>query len=153
MKNMIKLLLFFALIFGVSFSLTGCSGKIYSRGEVGAINTAFTGTIVRMDPVKVEGKGVGNLIGAIIGGVIGHQFGKGAGNALATMGGTLAGSIAGENADYVEGYKITVKLDDGNVITTILTKEDMGNYFYKVGDRVKVFVAGNRVTEMEKIGR
>ncbi len=153
MKNVIKLLLFFLMAFLLSFSLNGCSGKIYSRGEVGTINSAYNGTVIKMDPVKVEGKGVGNLVGAIIGGVIGHQFGKGAGNALATMSGTLVGSMVGENADYVEGYKLTIKLDDGNIITTILTKEDMGNYPYAIGDRVKVFVAGNRVTEIEKIGR
>jgi len=150
MKNMIKLLLIFTVL---TFGFQGCSEKIYSTGEVGAIQVSYKGTITGIDPVKVEGKGVGNLIGAIIGGIIGHQIGSGSGNALATMGGTIAGSIAGEGTDYVEGYKITIDLDRGNRVTTTLKKEDMGNAVYKIGDRVKVFVAGNRITEVEKTGR
>ena len=150
MKNMIKLLLIFTVLI---FGFQGCSEKIYSSNEVGAIQVSYEGTIVRIDPVKVQGRGVGNLIGAIIGGVIGHQIGSGSGNALATMGGTIAGSIAGEGADYVDGYKLTIDLDNGQRVTTILKKEDMGNAVYNPEDRVKVFVAGNRITEVEKTGR
>lgn len=149
-RNMIKLLLIFTVVI---FGFQGCSEKIYSNGEVGAIQVSYEGTIVRMDPVKVQGKGVANLIGAIIGGVIGHQIGSGSGNALATMGGTIAGSIAAESADYVDGYKVTIDLDNGQRVTTILKKEDMGNALYNPNDRVKVFVAGARIIEVEKIGR
>ncbi len=149
-KNVIKLLLIFS---GLLLLFSGCSERVYNRAQVGAINVSYSGVIEAVDPVKVEGKGVGSFVGAVIGGILGHQIGSGSGKALATMGGTLAGSIVGDEADFVDGYKITIKLDKGGEITTILTKDEIGKNPLKVGDRVKILVSGNRVTDIERIGR
>ncbi len=149
-RNMIKLLL---ILGSFIFLLNGCSEKVYNRSEIGSINVYYKGIIKEIDPVKVEGKGVGNFVGAIIGGILGHQIGSGSGNALATMSGTIVGSMVGESADFVDGYKITIDLDKGGEITTILTKDEIGKNPLRVGDRVKVLVSGNRINDIEKIGR
>ncbi len=147
--NMIKLLLFFTAL----FLLNGCAQKVYDRSQIGSISVSYTGKIVAIDPVKVQGKGVGDFVGAVIGGILGHQIGGGSGNALATMGGAVVGSMVGDSADFVDGYKITISLEKGGEITTILTKEDIGKRPLLVGDRVKVLVSQNRVIDIEKIGR
>lgn len=66
--------------------------------------------------------GGGAILGAVVGGLIGSQIGGGTGRAAATAVGVLGGAVAGNaiegrhgGADTVQGYRITVDLDQGGL--------------------------------------
>ncbi|PTQ89859.1 glycine zipper 2TM domain-containing protein [Agitococcus lubricus] len=77
------------------------------------------GTIVaiRHSVSETQPSGLGAMSGAIIGGVMGHQFGKGDGKRAMTAIGALGGAMAGNQLEQqgrrIDGYHITVQMDNG----------------------------------------
>ena len=104
------------------------------------------GTIVRIDPVALEGDhqlGIGSVIGAVAGGVIGHQFGGGTGRDVATVLGALGGGLLGTKVQnqYAEkraGQFVTVKLRNG--VSVGITQPADPNL--RVGDSVRIDGSG-----------
>jgi outer membrane lipoprotein SlyB len=83
--------------------------------------------------------GLGTLAGAVVGGVVGNQIGAGGGNTAATVIGAGGGAYVGhelekKNRQNSDGYKITVRMEDGSNQT--LTQDNTPNF--RVGDRVRI---------------
>ena len=84
------------------------------------------GTVTNIETLQGRSSGssvgVGTVAGAVIGGVLGNQVGKGTGRAAATVLGAVGGGVVGNqiegrtgnnNDGRIEGYRITIQLDQG----------------------------------------
>ncbi len=130
-----------------SLLLGGCaspqSGTNFSRSEALHAQKTFYGTIESVTEGNIDGTktGIGTVAGGALGGVAGHGIGKGAGRDIATVGGVIVGAIAGsiaeEAATRQKAYSLTVKLDDGRVMTIV---QNASTPFVQ-GQRVKVLEA------------
>lgn len=133
------------LIAIVSFLLAGCmaesrSGKVYTRDQARTSQSVYYGTLLRVEPVTIEGTqtGAGTLAGGAMGGVLGSAVGSGSGRAIATVGGAILGGIAGSAVEKgvttAQGVELEVELDNGELLVVVQENDDV----YKVGDRVRV---------------
>lgn len=104
-------------------------------------------TEVRRTNVReARGLGAGAVIGALVGGVVGSTVGHGTGRTLATVGGAVAGGAVGQgiqnrNADNQEGYLITVRLDNGNILSIAQDTRD----WVRAGQRVRIDGEGDNL--------
>ncbi len=138
--------------------LTGCAqstltGTSYSRGEARQAQSVQTGRVESVVPIVIEGRTdgvVGAGTGAVVGGIAGHQVGGGSGRQLATVLGAVAGGIAGQRVEEAtsrrQGVEITVRLDNGSVVSVV--QEVDQNQVFSPGDRVRILGQGatKRVT-------
>jgi outer membrane lipoprotein SlyB len=104
------------------------SGVVQSIDRVQQGNSGIGGT----------GVGIGAVAGAVIGGVLGNQVGGGTGKTVATVAGAAGGAYAGHELEKrqqtPDGYKFTIRMDDGSYRTLMQdTNPDI-----RVGDRVWV---------------
>jgi len=136
--------------------LSGCvsskSGEVYSRKQTRQAMKVQLGTVESVKEVKVEGSksGLGAITGGIIGGVAGSTVGKGRGSTLAALGGAAGGALLGNMAEEkltkFDGLEITVKLDNGEVISVVQANDVM----FAAGDRVRVLTASDGTTRVKK---
>jgi outer membrane lipoprotein SlyB len=112
------------------------AGSAYVRyGVVQSIELVPMGT----GTLGGTGIGVGAIAGAVVGGIVGNQVGKGGGNTAATVLGAAGGAYAGHelekrNQQQANGYKFTIRLNDG----TYQTVTQAANADIRVGDRVLI---------------
>ena len=85
--------------------------------------------------------GAGAVLGAVVGGVLGNQVGKGTGRTAATAVGVLGGAVTGNaiegrnNQESVQGYRISVQLDQGGYrVYDVSNPGDL-----RIGDRVRLY--------------
>jgi len=83
--------------------------------------------------------GAGAVIGGVVGGVVGNQIGDGNGRKVATVVGAVGGGFAGNEiekrrSEHVVGYRVSVRMDDGDTRTVRVGSRDG----LQVGDRVRV---------------
>ena len=97
------------------------------------------GSVESIEPIRdrPQGSGAGAVIGGVLGAVVGNQFGHSAGRAAMTGLGAVGGAVAGNNIERnhregVTGYRVSVRLDNGN--TRTYDRQSVGNL--QVGDRV-----------------
>lgn len=88
---------------------------------------------------RPKGTGVGAVAGGVVGGVLGHQVGDGNGQKVATAAGAVGGALLGNKIERdrktrVVGYRVDVKLDNGE--TRSFRRSSLGGL--QVGSRVKV---------------
>jgi outer membrane lipoprotein SlyB len=124
--------------------LGGCaspqSGTNFSRNEALRAQRTYYGVIESVTEGRIDGTktGIGTVAGGVLGGVAGHSVGGGSGKDIATVGGALAGAVVGSIAEEVttrqQAYSLTVKLDDGRVLTIVQNASTPFN----IGQRVKV---------------
>jgi len=127
-----------------TLGLGGCassmSGDVYSRDQARKVQRVDEGEVIMVREVTIEGtkSGLGVVAGGALGGVLGSMVGGGKGQTLATVGGAVAGGGAGaaveEAATRQKGLEITVKLDNGEVVSVVQAADRE----YLVGDDVKV---------------
>ena len=134
----------------------GCAEAQYKRSDVGQapssgrFQSLDEGEIIKVRKVIVEGEksAVGVLAGAGTGLLLGSLFGRGTGKVLAMGAGAVAGGIAGskveEKATRTEALEITVKLENGEVVTVLQKQYD----HFEVGDTVKVLRRSNGQAEV-----
>ena len=124
------------------FSL-GCasnSGKSYRPGEARVAQTVRTGTITHVGTAVIEDDPslLGPAMGGVAGGVLGSTIGGGAGRTLAILGGALVGAGAGaaieKGARTEKALELTIRLDDGQIISVVQADDE----YYTVGDKVRV---------------
>jgi len=128
---------------------SGCASKALDASRAGSISESYSGVVLSNEAVHIKGDGKWtSILGMISGGVLGNQIGEGEGKDLATMAGVMVGAAAGEDLDVRNAQRITVKLDSGKTITTVLPIDDNNPVMYKSGDRVTIFVTNGRVTEI-----
>lgn len=129
----------------VTFLLAGCmaesqSGKVYTRDQARTSQSVNYGTILRVEPVTIEGTqtGAGTLAGGAMGGALGSAVGGGSGRVISTVGGAIIGGIAGSATEKgvtkVQGVEIEVELDNGELLVVVQENDAV----YKVGDRVRI---------------
>ena len=124
-----------------SLSLVGCAsvpGTPPTPIKQGMV-IGIQGTTVAVNDPNLAGA----AIGGVAGGVVGHQFGKGSGKTAMTILGALGGAAVGSQVNsqkMVPGYAITVRGNDGKVITF-----NSQNYI-PVGQVVNYRNQNNRVT-------
>ena len=144
-----KILTSLAIASALVFSMSGCADKALPQSRVGSISQGYAGTIRAIENIQVQGDGQLTSIGGMIaGGIAGNQVGGGSGKDLATMAGTMIGSVLGAKADVRPAKRITVALQDGRVITTVLKVDSNNPLNFRVGDNVTVYITNGRVTEI-----
>ena len=138
--------------------LTGCAqstltGTSYSRGEARQAQTVQMGRVESVVPIIIEGRTdgvVGAGTGAVIGGIAGSGVGGGSGARIATVIGAVAGGVAGQRVEEMtsrrQGVEVTVRLDNGSLVSVV--QEVDPNQIFRSGDRVRVLGQGKtlRVT-------
>jgi len=134
----------------LSLGATGCmstlTGESYSRDEARRVQTVEYGMVEYVRPVVIEGtkSGVGPAAGAAVGGIGGSTIGHGRGSAAATVVGAVAGGVAGglaeEAATRKQGVEITVRMDNGRLISVV--QEVSAGMSFQAGDRVRVLSLG-----------
>jgi outer membrane lipoprotein SlyB len=98
------------------------------------------GVVIMVREVQIEGtkSGLGAVAGGLMGGVLGSTIGGGSGRRVATVAGGIAGAGAGaaieEGATRQKGLEITVKLDNGEVISIVQGADEA----FDEGDLVRV---------------
>lgn len=128
----------FCMVLGACTS--SMSSNTYSRSQAGKVQTVHEGEVVMVREVQIEGSksGLGAVAGGFMGYAIGKNVGGGSGRDLArtagTIGGAMAGAAAEEAATRQTGLEITVKLDNGEVISIV----QGADVIFDEGDSVKV---------------
>lgn len=144
------------VLFALSLvQLTGCTntpnpyGDNYGSAETRTVQQVYYGTIIDTKPVTIDASSgtnmVGTVAGAAVGGVLGSTIGGGTGSTLAAIGGGLLGGYAGGKAANAmgesNGVNLTIRLDNGNVISIV--QEVNPNVMFRVGEKVQVNMSGN----------
>lgn len=140
-----------SLAVGFMFIFSGCAQRGYTQADVGNILVNYKGTVVHTREVNINDSGEGAILGAIIGAVIGHQVGKGKGKDVATAAGAIAGGVAGSKLNQDIGQEVTIDLDNGQEITTVIRVDRKHPYWLRDGDRVIVYVRGNKIVRVSPI--
>jgi outer membrane lipoprotein SlyB len=116
------------------------SGSTYSRDQAQKVQTVHEGEVIMVREVQIEGtkSGLGGLAGGLMGAVLGSTIGGGSGRRVAAVAGGIAGAAAGaaieEGATRQKGLEITVKLDNGEVISIVQGADEA----FDEGDLVRV---------------
>lgn len=139
------------------FWLTAClpesrSGDVYTRDQARTGQSVNYGTILRVEPVTIEGtqSGAGTVAGGAMGGALGSAVGSGSGRVIATVGGAILGGITGtaieKGVTTVQGVEIEVQLDNGELLVVVQENDAV----YKVGDRIRVLRDGRGTTRVRQ---
>jgi outer membrane lipoprotein SlyB len=140
-----------SLIFSIFlFLLYSCSFSTQSRynySEVGKIQVANYGTVVKVRDIDIVSNtsGAGGLIGGVGGGVGGLQVGSGGGQVVAGVAGAVGGALVGSALEQAirnrGGVEYTVVLRNGKTLTVAqnISEKDV---LLKKGDRVIVQING-----------
>ncbi|WP_299494615.1 glycine zipper 2TM domain-containing protein [uncultured Shewanella sp.] len=135
--------------------LTGCTntpnpyGNSYGSADTRTVQQVYYGTIIKTEPVNIDASSgtniVGTVAGAAVGGVLGSTIGGGTGSTLAAIGGGLLGGYAGgKTANALgerNGVNLTIRLDNGNVISIV--QEANPDMIFSVGEKVQVNMSGS----------
>jgi outer membrane lipoprotein SlyB len=142
MKSGLKIL---AIALALALVFTGCQttsqgSKTYSRGQAQQAITMYSGTVLRVSEVQIQGEttGGGAVVGGVAGGVVGSTIGSGRGSTLAATAGALAGSAVGSAAERSRktrpALELEIELDDGRLMVVVQEKDDE----FAVGDRIRL---------------
>lgn len=134
----------FPLLLVISIAVAGCAsgkgGDVYTREEARQVQTVQMGVVEGARPVKIEGTKsmIGTGAGAVVGGVAGSTVGQGKDAQIGAVIGAVIGGIAGsaieEGTTREDAMEITIKLDNGRMISVV----QGGKEEFKPGDRVRV---------------
>ncbi len=137
------------LVLSVLTFSSGCADKALDASRAGTISESYAGVVLNSEAVHIKGDGaMTSILGMILGGVVGNQIGSGSGQDLATMGGVMIGAVAGEDADVRNAQRITVRLESGKVITTVMPIDANNPNQFKAGNPITLFITNGRVTEI-----
>ena len=144
-----KLLFSISVVSSLLFFSTGCAQNAVPASRAGVISQSYPGVVTMIENTQIQGDGqVAGIIGAIAGGAAGSRVGGGEGQDMASMAGAVLGSVLGSKADVRAAKRVTVKLDDGRTITTILPVNANNPMNFNVGSRVTVYITNGVVTEI-----
>lgn len=149
MKQLLVLILSALVLAGCASSR---SGEVYSRDQARREMNVRMGVIESVREILLEGtkSGVGTVAGGVVGGVAGSGVGGGKGQIIGAVVGAVAGGLAGnaieEGGTRKRGVELTVRLDDGKMISVV--QEDDPALF-RIGDRVRV-LSDHRETRVSR---
>jgi outer membrane lipoprotein SlyB len=142
------------LICSLAALLSGCVGGLggsdYARGEARQEQSVRTGVVERVREVRLEGtrSNIGTLAGGVAGGIGGAQVAHGWLGALGALAGAVGGGLVGqaleEGVTGRKGLEITVKLDNGSLVSVTQEADEE----FAPGERVRIVSGGgvSRVT-------
>jgi outer membrane lipoprotein SlyB len=136
------------LLLGLVVVIGGCasskSGDTYSRDEARRVQSVQMGVVEGTRPVKIEGtkSEIGTGAGAIVGAIAGSSTGQGKGSSIGAVLGAVAGGVVGAAAEegYTreDGVEVTVRLENGRLISVV----QGGKEQFQVGDKVRILGSG-----------
>ena len=127
----------YALLVGSALILGGCaSSSGYTQSNVGDVKSVKRGTVLEARGLKIGDDYKGAASGAAIGGLAGSALGKGDGKVAAVVGGALLGALAGSSLNSDAGQELVIKLDNGDVITTVYRVDKDAPFMFRANDRV-----------------
>lgn len=135
----------------VALLLVGCAGRGYTTADVGSVMVTYDGVVESAKTVSLADSGAGTILGAIVGAVIGHQIGKGSGKDVATAAGAVAGGAIGNRLGSATGQELLIDLDNGQTISTIIRIDNKNPFWFRSGDRVRVYMKGGKIIKLEPI--
>ena len=145
MKKMIA-----ALLLGL-LMLSGCAPKGYTTANVGSVMITYEGRVISTRTVPIQDSGEGAILGAIMGAVVGHQIGGGSGRDVATAAGAVIGGVVGSRLSEAVGQELIIKLENGQKISTVIKIDPRNPFWFKPGDRVRVYIKQERIVKVEPI--
>jgi outer membrane lipoprotein SlyB len=125
MHTISKSIVLASLALGLVACASSRSGDVYSREETRKVQTVRMGVIESVRAVKIEGtqSGIGTGAGAAVGGIAGSSVGDGKEAAIGAIIGAVVGGIAGAAAEEFvtrsDGVELTIKLDNGSLVTIV----------------------------------
>lgn len=132
------------LLLGMAAIIGGCassqSGDTYSRDEARRVQNVQLGTVEASRAVKIEGTktaigaGAGTIVGAIAGSSVGQGKGSAVGSVLGAVGGGVVGAAAEEGLTREDGVEITIRLENGRLISVV----QAGKEQFQPGEKVRV---------------
>jgi len=144
-----RFLVSLSVVTAVAFMSTGCANKALPSSRAGTISQSYSGVIKSIENTQIQGDGqLTSIGGMIVGGLAGNQVGDGSGQDLASMAGAMIGSVLGQKADVRAAKRITIALDDGRNITTVMPVDANNPLNFSVGSPVTVYITNGRVTEI-----
>jgi len=144
-----KILASLAVVSSLVLLNSGCSSNALPQSRAGAISQSYSGVVKMIENTQIQGDGqVASVVGAIAGGAAGSRVGGGEGQDLASMAGAMLGGILGSKADVRAAKRVTVALNDGRNITTVLPVDSNNPMNFSVGSRVTVYITNGVVTEI-----
>ncbi|EJG1709825.1 glycine zipper 2TM domain-containing protein [Vibrio parahaemolyticus] len=152
MKKHIKLGILLTIT--CAFVLGGCSspnpyGDAYGSSDTRKVQQVYYGTIEKVEPVTIDAStqsnAIGTIAGAAVGGILGSKIGGGSGSDIAAIGGGLLGGYAGSKAAEAtakrNGVNLTIRLEDGKIISVV--QEANPNMIFQPGQAVQINMSGN----------
>lgn len=137
-----------ALGLGTILLFSGCATATHSSQSVGQISQVHYGEVLHVTSATISDEGLGTMGGAILGGLAGSAIGKGRGNTLAIVGGAIAGGAAGNQLNQSAGQELTILLDSGEEITTVVSNKTSGISF-RPGDQVAMRIQNGKITRID----
>ncbi len=108
--------------------------------------------MVRSVPLPGRSTAVGRTGGTIVGAVVGSTVGDGVGQIIASSAGAVVGAVAGEHVEEAvtrkDGLEITVRMDDGAVVTVV----QEATVEFVAGERVRILMRANDQPSILKDG-
>ncbi len=138
-----------ALLALLAFS--GCAPKGYTQADIGEVLVPYEGVVASARAVEVQDSGAGAILGGIIGAVLGHQVGGGSGRDVATVAGAITGAVIGNKLAHANAQELIVKLDNGRKIATVVAIDPKRPFWFRRGDRVRLYLRGDRVVRLEPL--
>ena len=140
---MIKSIILTSLLISL---MTGCvSTSSYNQSNYNQIKRTVFGKIISIKEVVIEDNGVGLLGGALLGGLLGNQFGGGKGNTAMTIVGAGAGAYTGNKLNTSNGQKLTIKLLNGEIITTVRKGGSL-----RRGDKIELQMIDGKIESLKR---
>ena len=144
-----KILVSISVVSSLLLLSSGCSTTALPQSRAGVISQSYSGVVKMIEDTQIQGDGqVSSVVGAIAGGAAGSRVGGGEGQDLASMAGAVLGGILGSKADVRKAKRVTVLLNDGRNITTVLPVDANNPMNFGVGSRVTVYITNGAVTEI-----
>ena len=145
-REITVLLLMAAALVGCA---SGLSGSTYTRDQARQVVDVRIATVESVRAVLIEGtkSPVGTAAGTVVGGIAGSNVGGGKGSSVGIVLGAVAGGVVGsaieEGATRQPATEITVRFDDGRMISVVQAGDDK----FQPGDKVRV-LTGDGVTRI-----
>jgi outer membrane lipoprotein SlyB len=138
----------FILALATAVIFSGCATATHSSQSVGQISQVHYGKVLHVAHASISDDGLGTMGGAILGGLAGSAIGKGRGNTLAIVGGAIAGGAAGNQLNQSAGQELTILLDSGEEITTVVSNKT-SSISFRPGDEVAMRIQNGRITRID----
>ena len=146
MKKAVVGILFVLMLF-----VSGCAPKGYTSADIGSLMVTYEATVVSARSVHVEDSGEGTILGAIMGAILGHQIGGGSGRDVATVTGAILGGMVGNELNKAVAQELILKLENGKKISTIVKIDPKKPFWFKPGDKVRLYIKHDRVIKIEPL--